>query len=205
MDRMDANWFFQGAGDIVPLNVWVPENTIDQVKDMHADKTMHAMSRNEGEDNDHSSDKSSGIDLKHVPNEWGIPAHAETCGSLWYSKGDYLYPHRDKWGMVKPDGTFKKGYERNGVRLFNFLNKTRPTEFHFVYDGEITVLEQRRWYAVNTQRTHYGFSFEDDVYHLGCELRFDEDVCSATSNFLLSSMEYQQPFNDRKGVDCTRN
>ena len=210
---MDANWFFQGAGDLVPLNVWVPEHTIDQARELHNKQSIDGrtevikMSRNEQSTDDHNSNKYGGIDLKQdcIPNEWGIPPTAKTAGSLTYNTGDYLYPHRDKWGMVNPDGTFKARKSRNGVRLFNFLNKTSPTEFHFVYDGKITVLEERRWYAVNTQRVHYGFSFVDEVFHLGCELRFDDDVVSASSNFLLSNMEYQQPFHDRKGVDCTRN
>jgi hypothetical protein len=199
-EYMDANWFFQGAGDIVPLNVWVSEDTIAEVEALHNDTSAQAMSR---VSNDHAGTKS-GIDLKEVPTQWGIPESAGTCGSLKYMKGEMLYPHRDKWGMVRADGSFKESVVGNGVRLINFLNHTPSTEFNFIYDGKIFSPEPRRWYAINTQRVHYGYSFVDNVYHIGCELRFDQDR-KATSEFLLKNMAYGQPFDDRKGVDCKRN
>jgi hypothetical protein len=201
---MDAQYFFQGAGDIVPLNIWMPENALAEVKALHTDKEAHAMSRNESDTDDHNSYKKGGIDLKEVPSNWGIPTHAGTVGSLAYDKGDFLFPHRDKWHNVQENGELR-GNGGNGVRLICFLNKTSPTEFHFVVDGKITVLEPGRWYAVNTQRVHYGFSFVDDVYHVGCELKFNEENRQETSKFLLTALEFNQPFNDRKGVDCTRN
>jgi len=197
---MDAQYFFQGAGDVVPLNIWVPKDTIAEVKALHDDTSAQAMSR---VSNDHAGTKS-GIDLKEVPTQWGIPESAGTCGSLKYMKGEMLYPHRDKWRNVQENGELK-GNGGNGLRLISFLNKTNPTEFHFVHDGKITVLEPGRWYAVNTQKVHYGFSFVDDVYHIGCELKFNDDDREATSKFLLNAMEFQQPFDDRKGVDCKRN
>tara|TARA_B110000971_G_C19979998_1_gene486907 strand:+ start:50 stop:661 length:612 start_codon:yes stop_codon:yes gene_type:complete len=202
---IDATHFFQAAGNIVPLNVWAPDDIVSQLKELHNDTSKHAMSRNEGETNDHNSSKSSGIDLKEVPANWGIPLHAGTCGSITYNKGDYLSPHRDKWRYLLSDGSFSELAKGNGVRLFNFTNANSTTEFTFIYEGKVVYLEPRRWYAVNTQRVHWGFSFVDGVYHMGCELKFNDTDRAATTKFLLENMEYAQPLADRKGVDCTRN
>ena len=202
---INANHFFQSAGDIVPLNVWAPENAVDQLKELHADKSKQAMYRNESGTDDHESSKAGGIDLIDVPEDWGIPSHAGTCGSIMYNKGDYLYPHRDKWRYLNLDGTYKEGADGNGIRLICFANHNSITDFTFIYEGKVTYLEPRRWYAVNTQRVHWGFSFVDGVYHMGCELKFNEEDRAATTEFLLANMEYGQPINDRKGVDCTRN
>jgi hypothetical protein len=201
---IDANHFFQSAGDIVPLDLMAPEDIVDQLKGLHADKTKQEMYRNQNDTDDHQSTKAGGIDLKDIPMNWGIPGHAGTCGSIMYNKGDYLYPHRDKWRYLNDDGSFKNG-TGNGIRLFNFANHNTETEFTFVYDGKVVNLEPRRWYAINTQRVHWGFSFVDGVYHMGCELKFNDQDRAATTKFLLDNMAFAQPRNDRKGVDCSRN
>ena len=87
-------------------------------------------------------------------------------------------------------------------QLTEFLNSA---EFHFVVDGKIFKPEARRWYAINTRKVHYGFSFVDGVYHLSCALSLDDNLRANTVEWLLDKLPYAHPATDRKGVDCARN
>jgi len=203
---IDAHYFFQAAGDIVPLNLWLDESIIPEVDALNADESTHHIryeaNENAGGDDDHYGQRG-GYEYNHVPSNWGLPSNASTVSSLLYNKGDYLFPHRDKWRHLNEDGSFTN--EFNGLRLVNFVNKTSQTDFCFVVDGKIVELEKGRWYAINTQRVHYGFSYADGIYHLGCDLSFAPKHRAQTTKFLLDNMAFPQPFDDRKGVDCMRN
>lgn len=209
MKLVDANYFFKSAGDIIPLNKWLPEDAIAQIDKLNNDpsKILRQRSLNEYADgsDDHGGNKG-GYEYNHVPAGWGLPDHATTVSSLLYDKGDHLFPHRDKWKIFKASLT-EDGMigEANGMRLINFVNHTKSTEFHFVVNGQIFTPEPRRWYAVNTQLVHYGFSFVDDVYHVTCDLKFNKGRRMKSIEYLLDNMEYTQDLNDRKGVDCSRN
>jgi hypothetical protein len=206
---VDADYFFAKAGNIIALDQWLPENVIDQIDALNADQSKHLRWREENDNldgnDDHAGNKG-GVEYNHVPTGWGLPDHASTVSCLTYDKGDMLAPHRDKWkstarridanGYIKPN---------NGMRLINFANATKSTEFHFVVDGEIFQPEPRRWYAINTQLVHYGFSFVDNVYHVTADITFKKDHRMESINYLLDNMEYSQDPMDRKGVDCSRN
>ena len=205
-EYIDAHYFFEAAGDIVPLNIWVNDDIITEVDNLNKDAGTQELAYEGNEfangDDDHYGQRG-GYQYNHVPESFGLPSNASTVSSLLYNKGDYLYPHRDKWRHLNEDGSFTN--EFNGLRLVNFVNKTSDTEFCFVMEGKIVKLDPRRWYAINTQRVHYGFSFADGIYHLGCDLSFAPKHRATTTKFLLDNMEYGQPIDDRKGVDCMRN
>ena len=194
--RFDTNFLFGAAGDIIELDAWVPENAIEQIDTLNADPSKILRSRV----NDDYNGPKAGYEYNVIPESWNIPEHTESLGSLIYDKGDFLAPHRDKWRQVTPDGITGDSF-----RMICHLNHTNSAEFHFVVDGKIFKPEARRWYAINTRKVHYGFSFVDGVYHLSAALSLDDDKREETVKWLLDVLPYSHPAGDRKGVDCSRN
>ena len=192
----DTNFLFGSAGDIIELDAWVPHNAIEQIDALNADPSKILRSRVSG---DYNGPKE-GHEYKVIPQDWDLPVHTESLGCLIYNKGDYLAPHRDKWRQVTPEGITGDSF-----RMICHLNHTNSAEFHFVVDGKIFKPEPRRWYAINTRKVHYGFSFVDGVYHLSCALSLDDDLRANTVEWLLDKLPYAHPAADRKGVDCARN
>jgi hypothetical protein len=195
---IDSNYLFQSAGDFIALNAWLPEDIIDQVDALNQDDSK-ILRKREGEG--YNGPKALGVEYNFVPEGWGLPANATELGSLLYDRGHYLAPHRDKWRNLNSDGSLTG----DGMRLINFINHTHPTEFTFLLDDEVKTFEPRRWYAVNTRKTHYGFSFVDGVYHMSCGIRFGERHLEETVQWLKQVLPFAQPDDDVKGVICTRN
>lgn len=195
---LDSHYLFNAAGDIIELNAWVPDDIIEQIDALNADETKWVNSRIS---DDHSGTKG-GYEYNHVPEGWSIPDHTVELGSLLYNKGDFLYPHRDKWRGIKEDGSI----HGDSFRLICHINHTNPREFCFLYEDKVFVPEPKRWYIVNTQKVHYGFSFVDGVYHLSAGLHLNtEETRTKTTKWLLDVLPFAQPDSDRKGVDCARN
>jgi len=119
-----------------------------------------------------------------APDSWELPKNATDVGYLEFNTGSFLYPHRDKWRKL----------HTNSVRCLCFLNYTRPTDYCFVYDNKIEVLEPGRWYAVNTQKVHYGFSFVDGVKHIGMALRFNDNE---SVEWILDKLSFPQPLQTK--------
>jgi len=195
---LDSNWLFQSAGNFIELDAWVPENVIEQIHALNADESNHLRTRS---DDDKQGDKAYGVEWNHVPAGWDLPEGAVELGVLVYNKGDYLFPHRDKWRAVKPTGEITG----DAMRLICFVNNTNVNEFAFLLDGEVKHFEPRRWYAVNTRLIHSGFCFKDDTYHLSCGIQFNEDKLEETTTWLLDKLPYAQPKDDVKGINCGRN
>jgi hypothetical protein len=196
---IDAHYLFTAGSDIIELDAWVPDDIISQIDALNKDPSKHEMSR-EGLETYNGS--KSGYQYNFVPEGWGLPDHATTLGSLLYNKGDHLFPHRDKWKTVQPDGSL---HAPTSMRLICHINHTNPREFCFLVGDQVVKLEPKRWYAVNTQLVHYGFSFVDGVYHLSCDLHFNEANLEKTTRYLLDVLPFAQPHSDRKGVWCGRN
>lgn len=197
--EFNTHYLFAAAGNIIPMNAWVPENVIDQIEEYNADPSKVQYYR-KGNEYDYAGEKT-GVQYNFVPEDWGIPDHVDTLSTLMYNKGSHLYPHRDKWRGLKEDGTVK----RDGFRMICHINKTDPKEFCFVVDDKIFKPEPRRWYIVNTQLVHYGFSFEDDVYHLTCGMTLTGPDRQKSIEWIMDNLPYAQDTLDNKGVICTRN
>ena len=198
MSLVDSHYLFQAAGNIIELDAWVPDDIISQIDELNKDPSKLDIVR-QGDD---ELGPKGGFQYNFVPEGWGLPDNATTLGSLIYNKGDFLYPHRDKWRSIKDNGIITG----DSFRLICHINHTNPKEFCFVVNDKIFVPEPKRWYAINTQLVHYGFSFVDNVYHLSCDLRMDSsENRTKTVTWVLDHLPYAQPADDRKGVDCTRN
>mgnify|MGYP001248153309 FL=1 len=195
--KFDTTFLFGNLGDVIELNAWVPADIIEQIDALNSDPSKILRSR---EADDYQGPKE-GCEYNHIPEGWDLPDHATTLGSLIYNRGQYLYPHRDKFRKVTPEGIYGDSF-----RLINHINHTSSTEFHFVVDGKIFKPEPRRWYAINTRKVHYGFSFVDGVYHLSAALGLEDRRREATVKWLLEKLPFAVDFQaDRKGVDCGRN
>lgn len=194
-----SHYLFGAAGNVIPLNAWVPENVIEQIDELNADPSKVEIYRN-GDEYQYEGTKR-GAQYNFVPEEWQIPDHVGTLSSLIYDRGDHLYPHRDKWRGVKPTGEIKY----DGFRMICHINNTDPTEFCFVVDGNIIKPDPRRWYIINTQLVHYGFSFADNTYHLTCDLSLQPEEKEKTVSWILDVLPWAQDRKDNKGVHCTRN
>ena len=194
----DTNFLFCSAGDIIELDAWVPDNAIEQIDALNADPSKIFRSRELGL-TDYEGPKE-GYEYNVIPEGWDLPAHANTLGCLIYNKGDFLAPHRDKWRQVTSEGVTGDSF-----RLICHLNHTDSTKFHFVFDNKIFKPEPRRWYAFNSRKVHYGFSFVDGVYHLSAALSLNDNLRANTVKWLLEKLPFFQPANDIKGVACGRN
>ena len=198
MSLVDSHYLFQAAGNIIELDAWVPDDIISQIDALNKDPSKLDIVR-QGDD---ELGPKGGFQYNFVPEGWGLPDNATTLGSLIYNKGDFLYPHRDKWRSIKTNGMIAG----DSFRLICHINHTNPKEFCFVVNDKIFVPEPKRWYAINTQRVHYGFSFVDGVYHLSAGLHLNtEETRTKTTAWLLDVLPFAQPTNDRKGIDCARN
>ena len=175
MEQLNSHYLFQAAGDIIELNAWAPENAIEECDHLHSIGKNIKTSRDP---------KDLGYKIAYeyysAPDSWDMPKNTKDAGYLEYNQGSFLYPHRDKWRKLNT----------NSLRLLCFLNNTRPTEFCFVYDKEIITFEPRRWYVVNTQKLHYGFSFVDGVKHIGVALTLTNET---HADWLLNKLTYPQP------------
>jgi hypothetical protein len=198
-DRLfTSEWLFQAGGDVIALDAWVPSDIIAQIDALNQDESKHLRSRNYA---GHYGGNKGGVEYNFVPEGWGLPDHTTTLGSLLYDRGDMLQPHRDKWKSLTPNGTILG----DSFRMICHINHTNPTEFTFIVDDKIVSLEPGRWYAINTRRVHYGFSFVDGVYHLSCDLKLEGENLEKSVSWLLDVLPYAQKREDRKGIWCSRN
>tara|TARA_B100001996_G_C18537259_1_gene545466 strand:+ start:219 stop:794 length:576 start_codon:yes stop_codon:yes gene_type:complete len=179
MKQFDAHYLFQAAGDIIDLNAWAPDNIIQELEEFHKDPANIKNSRDPNE-----LGAKIAYEYHKAPDSWELPKNTTDVGYLEYNTGSFLYPHRDKWRKL----------HTNSVRCLCFLNYTRPTDYCFVYDNKIEVLEPGRWYAVNTQKVHYGFSFVDGVKHIGMALRFDDNE---SVEWILDKLSFPQPIQTK--------
>ena len=199
VDRIfTSEWFFNAAGDVVELNAWVPEDIIEQIDALNADPSK--LKRDRTYQGEYGGNKH-GFEYNHVPEGWGLPEHTTTLGYLGYDRGGMLQPHRDKWKSLGSDGRIMG----DSFRMICHINYTNSKDFTFIVDDKIVQLEPRRWYAVNTRKVHYGFSFVDGVYHLSCDLKLEGANLGKTVSWLQSVLPYGQNRQDRKGVWCSRN
>ena len=188
---------FQAAGDVIELNAWVPDDTVEQIKLLNANPAKIKQHRINGS----ADGPENGYWYNNVPENWGLPPSARTVGCLLYDAGNYIFPHRDKWKSIKPNGEIVG----DSFRLVNYVNHTNPSEFCFILDNKIINFEPKRWYAINTQKLHQGMCFVDGVVHLSAALHFDSNCREETTSWLLNSVPFAAGSQDDvKGVACTR-
>ena len=85
---------------------------------------------------------------------------------------------------------FQITYAKKG----NFINKNN-TQILVLYEGEqinvindkITNFQAGRWYAMNTNLSHYGFCFADGTVHYACDIQLTDE---RTRKWLIKQVEY---------------
>lgn len=172
MFHFDSHHFFTALGHCFPLDHWITKEAYEELSVLNADPEKLIDVRDPDE---------TGKQMVHyaeTPASWGFgDLNTSEAGYIAYNRGSWISPHRDKLRNVTDPN--------RSIRLMCFLNHTHPEENCFVFDGQITHFEPGRWYLVNTQRMHYGFSFVDGVEHLGVTLRLHEDSYVATTQWIL--------------------
>lgn len=198
VQQLSSHYLFQAAGDVIELNAWVPDDIIDQVKLLNANPANYSKKVQRSPED--KGGPHTGYQYNHAPKSWGLPSNARTVGSIFYDAGNYIFPHRDKWKQIKPNGDI----EGDSFRLINYVNRTNTSEFCFILDNKIIKFEPKRWYAINTQKVHQGMCFVDGAIHLSAALHFDRNCREETTSWLLDSIPFARYHDDKKGVDCDR-
>jgi len=174
MHKFDSHHFFTALGHCMPLDHWLSKEAGMELDALNNDANMVEEKREMGSDDTGKMM----IHYKSAPTKWDFgDLKTSEAGYIEYNRGHFISPHRDKLRNVTEPN--------QSIRLMCFLNHTHPEENCFVYDGQITQFEPCRWYMVNTQRMHYGFSFVDGVKHLGITLKLTDDAYEATTKWIL--------------------
>ena len=159
--------FFTLYGHIVPLNIYAEtaeprEDLIvkNREEGLVGAKTMHMYST--------------------APDSWNIPSdityHKPTYIEM--NQGSFFLPHRDKFGKFAMN---------KDIRLLCFTNNTHPHQYTYIVDDKITNFQAGRWYAMNTNLSHYGFCFADGTVHYACDIQLTDE---RTRKWLIKQVEY---------------
>ena len=84
-------------------------------------------------------------------------------------KGGYFPPHRDELSEVQ-----------RSFRILVPLRAFNPPENYFIFNGDITSLNEGRAYFINTNITHSDFSFSNDTMMIVLNVE-----CTAESHYAL--------------------